>query len=636
MLASTFPSANGTYLGQILGPIADGTYTLVARSENLAGNFSYSAPLTITIKANGPKVVPTLALLPADDTGIKGDGVTANHSPRFTGTTDKGVTVNLYALINGQLSGVQATTTSSTINGSFTFSLPFNLTDGTTEVVARASDIAGNKGPLSAPLNLRIITVAGDYYDTGAAQPTIFDPNTESYYVLGGPASVPADHHVVPRHPRPVRLQRRRQDRLRRLPLQRRRVLRHGVQRLADQPAVRRRRRRSLPVSGLLLGTRHVHPAPTTGPNTATWSIALPQPGGLIVKFGVPNLDIPVPAAYDGGGITEIAVFRPSAVGGALGTPASDADSFSVGGPAGYYQVSFTNPAVTKLGFVYKAGDIPAPADYDGVGRDEFAIYRPSTGQFFILNTPNPLNSATWTLRTVTMNLPGGPNANDVPVSEDYDGDGKVDPAVYRPSTSTFFILHSTTGIQQTIQYGLGNFDIAPAGPLLYRLSALKGAFATTGGLSTATTSGSGPAQAITSGSLVHTRSIASASNSSTSSSSTVPSLIAVASPDGVALAGHDADPGGPSPAPPRPRPRLFRDRRSRSGPLRPRSSSRPSPRRSRPRSSPRPRPRPKARSRTKAPGRRPQGPRGRGHAPAEGSQGRPPAKKPHGPSPSP
>ena len=108
--------------------------------------------------------------------------------------------------------------------------------------------------------------------------------------------------------------------------------------------------------------------------------------------------------------------------------------------------VSFTSPAVQKLGFVYKAGDIPAPADYDGVGRDEFAIYRPSTGQFFILNTPNAANPATWTLRTVTLNLPGGPNVNDVPVSEDYDGNGKADPTVYRPSNSTFYIIHSPNG----------------------------------------------------------------------------------------------------------------------------------------------------------------------------------------------
>jgi hypothetical protein len=120
-------------------------------------------------------------------------------------------------------------------------------------------------------------------------------------------------------------------------------------------------------------------------------------------------------------------------------------------------------------------------ADYDGVGRDEFAIYRPSTGQFFIINTPNIANPASWTYRVVTLNLPGGPNVNDVPVSEDYQGNGKADPAVYRPSNSTFYLINSATGQQKAVQYGAPG-DVASAGPLLYRLSALTGQYASSGG----------------------------------------------------------------------------------------------------------------------------------------------------------
>ncbi len=202
----------------------------------------------------------------------------------------------------------------------------------------------------------------------------------------------------------------------------------------------------------------------------------LPTPGGLVVQFGAPGVDVPVPAAYDGGGITEIATFRTVNTGNA-----KDLDSFNVRGSGGGYTVSFTDPAVTKLGFAFKAGDLPAPADYDGVGRDEFAIYRPSTGQFFILNTPNVNNTATWTLRTVSVTLPGGANVNDVPASEDYQGTGKADPTVYRPSTSTFYAIQNN-GTQQPTQFGNPGLDVASAGPLIYRLSALKNGFATTDG----------------------------------------------------------------------------------------------------------------------------------------------------------
>jgi subtilisin-like proprotein convertase family protein len=542
---TTFPGANGTYEVQTSTAgtefptgFPDGTYTLVARTENLAGTFSYSTPLTITIKHTGPQVTPSLVILPADDTGIKGDGVTANHRPRFTGITDPGDTVTLYSLVNGVVTSTGVTTTSSTVNGSFTLQLPFNLTDGSTVLYAQTTDIAGNKGQLSAPLNLRIITVAGDYLGTGVAQLALFDPRIEEYFVYGG-ASVVADPGSSYRD----------------IPIQ----YDFNGDGITDFAAFRfdtstyfgqvspnstinlayGKGGVSLPVSDYYGNFFNVNPATGTffssggfiyanyGADSGLWGLALPQPGGFVIQFGVPHVDIPAPGAYNGSGVDEIAFFRPTEV-APVTAAGGDADSFNVGGPNGEYQVSFTSAAVEKLGFVYKAGDIPAPADYLGLGYDQFAIYRPSTGQFFILNTPNTYNSSTWTLKTVTLNLPGGPNASDVPVSEDYDGNGKIDEAIYRPSTATFIILHSSTGIQQTVQWAgaVPNFHIAPAGPLLYRLTAVHG---TNGGypsVPVVTGSGGGTVNGIRAMSVQ-----ASASNSSTSSSTPVPSLIAVASP---------------------------------------------------------------------------------------------------------
>ena len=529
VLATTYPSANGTYLAQVTSPLPNGVYTLVARSTNLAGTYSYSAPLTVTIQSTGPQVIPTLSILPADDTGIKGDGVTANHDPRFTGTADKGDSVSLFAIVNGQIVGPEATATASTINGTFTFSLPFNLTDGTTQLVAQATDTANNKGPYSSPFSVRIISVAGDYLGTGAAQLSVFNPTTETYAIQGDGylvADTTAGRDV------PVEYDFNGDGKTDGVAYRYNTATYYGTSSIGSAvnlqygPA-----NAGLPVSGTF-GTSGTFIAGSYNPYNGTWYLGLPQAGGEVVAFGGAGRDIPVPGAYNGGGITELAVFTPTS-----NTVAND-DSFSVATVVtnnvvtSSYRVSFNSPAVTALGFVYKPGDVPAPADYDGVGRDEFAIYRPSTGQFFILNTPNVTNPATWTLRTVTLNLPGGPNVNDVPASEDYDGNGKADPTVYRPSNSTFYIHHSSTGIQSNVQYGTPGGVIAAAGPLLYRLTALKGTYATKGGYTTTTTpTSSASVKAITAGTGASTQAVVSAASSSTSSTSAVHSMIAVASP---------------------------------------------------------------------------------------------------------
>ncbi len=528
-IASTTVNADGTYLAQVGIKLPDYSYRLFAQTVNAAGNISDSAPLSLTIKATGPQIVPSLTIFGADDSGIKGDGVTVSRRPRFVGRTDPGDTVTLYAYSNGQLSPPEATATASTINGSFQFQLPFDLTDGSTQLVAQASDVAGNKGPISALLTVRIVSVAGDYAGSGRALFTVFNPTTETYSFRNA-GSLQVD--VTPGRDVPVQYDFNGDGRTDSVAYRFNSAEYIGYltnNSTYDQSYTQGNV--SLPVSGyydnsgtLILGSFN--------PTNATWSINLPTPGGRVISFGAPNLDIPVPAAYNGNGVTEITYFRPRAADGS----GTDADSFTVLSPYSNssYRISFTDPAVIAKGFTYQAGDIPAPADYDGVGRAEFALYRPSTGQFFILNTPLGSSPSMWTLRTVTLNFsPTAPQAGDVPVSQDYEGTGKASPAVYRPSNSTFYEIQTTNGVQQNIPFGTPGMSVAAAGPLLYRLSALTGSFATTDGYPS--TGSSFGRSAPVAGNIARAASInASATDSGTPATLASSSTIALATPTPV------------------------------------------------------------------------------------------------------
>jgi hypothetical protein len=83
--------------------------------------------------------------------------------------------------------------------------------------------------------------------------------------------------------------------------------------------------------------------------------------------------------------------------------------------------------------------DRPVPGDYDGDGKTDFAVFRPSDGDspdFYVLNSGNfTISGYQWGL------------AGDIPVVEDYDGDGLSDPAVFRQNDSSYYALLSGGGI---------------------------------------------------------------------------------------------------------------------------------------------------------------------------------------------
>ncbi len=95
-------------------------------------------------------------------------------------------------------------------------------------------------------------------------------------------------------------------------------------------------------------------------------------------------------------------------------------------------------------------GDVVVPGNYDGDKKIDFAVFR--NGVWYIMN------STDGTVRIVSFGLAG-----DQPAPGDFDGDGKSEIAVFRPSDGNWYMLRSSDGAFDARHFGL-NGDVPVAG----------------------------------------------------------------------------------------------------------------------------------------------------------------------------
>ncbi|CAN5344199.1 hypothetical protein BH10ACI3_BH10ACI3_25120 [soil metagenome] len=181
---------------------------------------------------------------------------------------------------------------------------------------------------------------------------------------------------------------------------------------------------------------------------TGDWTLAEPGALGTPTPTNTPtatptNTPTPTPTATPTPGAKALFDYD--------GDGRSDVSVYRPSNGLWYLQRSTAGEAATQFGI---ATDRIAPADFDGDGKTDLAVYRQSQGTWYIYN------SATSTYTTAGFGI-----SEDLPAPGDYDGDGKADIAIYRPSTGTWWLNRSTAGLI-AIQFGLpgdipvpGDFD---------------------------------------------------------------------------------------------------------------------------------------------------------------------------------
>ena len=160
--ASAQADAGGNYAIAAPG-LAAGVHNLTATATDIAGNTSgASSARAVTIDLTAPVATSTPDMTVATDTGASTtDNITNRAAPVFTGTAENGSTVTLYDTDGTTVLGTRV---ANQTTGVWTITSAA-LSEGAHTIQAKATDAAGNLGPVATLSNVII--------DTKAAAPVI-------------------------------------------------------------------------------------------------------------------------------------------------------------------------------------------------------------------------------------------------------------------------------------------------------------------------------------------------------------------------------------------------------------------------------------------------------------------------------